>query len=162
MFLQLLTLRRHVPRLVVAGVSLSAVHIFSFCAGEIAEEAWPSGFSYLETLFQGGTTTFVLQGQLPLFRHDTFSLAAGIIVPAPVGEGRGVSVVMLNSFGFPATCPAATRDAPALLRHALLRHALRRHALRRHALRRHALRRHALWRRAKCFGDGALVSSQTH
>ena len=31
-------------------------------------------------------------------RHS--SLAAGVIIPAPVGEGRGVSVVMLNSFGF--------------------------------------------------------------
>ena len=71
MFLHLQTLRRHVLRLVAAGVSLSAVHIFSILAGEIAEEALPSGFSNLETHFQGGTTTFVLQLQLPLFLHDT-------------------------------------------------------------------------------------------
>ena len=38
MFLQLQTLRRHVSRPVAAGVSLSAVHIFSVFAAEIAEE----------------------------------------------------------------------------------------------------------------------------
>ena len=38
MFLHLQTLRRHVLRPVATGVSLSAVHIFSIFAGEIAEE----------------------------------------------------------------------------------------------------------------------------
>ena len=63
--------------LVAAGVSLSSVHIFSpmrcvrsFCWRD-CQETLPSGFSYLRTLFQGGSTTFVLQGQLPLVLHDT-------------------------------------------------------------------------------------------
>ena len=57
---------------VAAGVSLSALlRCVRFFAGEIVEEALPRGFSFLETLFQGGSTTFVLQGQLPLVLHDT-------------------------------------------------------------------------------------------
>ena len=46
-------MRRHGSRPVAASVSLSAVHMFSIFAGEIAEEALPSGLSYLETHFQG-------------------------------------------------------------------------------------------------------------
>ena len=86
------TLRRHVSRPVAAGVSLSAVHIFSrlrcarFFAGEIAEEALPGSFSHLETLFQG-SATFVLQGQLPLVLHGLgrrLSSAANSSLPSSV------------------------------------------------------------------------------
>ena len=89
MFLHLQTLRRHVSRPVAAGVSLSAVHIFSFLAGEIAEEALPSGFSFLEAHFQGGTTTFVLQGQLPLIPHDTLHWPRASSFQLPWGRGVG-------------------------------------------------------------------------
>ena len=40
---------RHVLRPVAAGVSLSAVHIFSILAGEIAEEAFPGATSTLSS-----------------------------------------------------------------------------------------------------------------
>ena len=102
-----------------------------------------------------------------LILHDTLHWPRTSSFQLP-WEGRGVSDVMLNSFGFISlgTSPFASHrssgllcasslhscsDTPcghALRRHALRRHALRRHALRRHALRRHALRRHALRRHA--------------
>ena len=87
MFLHLQTLRRHVLRPVATGVSRSTVHIFSIFAGEIAEEALPSGFSHLETNFQGGTATFVLQRQ-PLFvPHDTLHWPRASSFQLPWGRG---------------------------------------------------------------------------
>ena len=47
--------------------------VFDSFAGEMAEEALPSGFSYLETLFQGGSTTFVLQDNFHSFSMALFT-----------------------------------------------------------------------------------------
>ena len=68
MFLQLQTLRRHVSRLVAAGMFLSAgPHFLNLCWRDCRGGI----FSYLETLFQGGIATFVLQGRPPLVLRDT-------------------------------------------------------------------------------------------
>ena len=92
MFLQLQTVRRRVSRAVGAAVSLSAVHIFFRLRDEIAEEVLPSGFSNLETLFQCGSTTFVLQGQLSLILRDTLHLPRASSFPLP--WERGVESVL--------------------------------------------------------------------
>ena len=72
MFLQLQTLRRHVSRLVAAGVSLSAVHIFSrFRCVRLSLEKFLGRQRLSRSCFKMAVPPFVLQRQ-PLFvLHDT-------------------------------------------------------------------------------------------
>ena len=101
MFLQLQTMRRHVSRPVAAGVPCALkdaaaswlvcsrgaddgiLSLVSLCS-TFAREATP-----FSKLFQGGTTTHVLQWQPPFVLHDTLHWPRASSFQLPWGRGVG-------------------------------------------------------------------------
>ena len=47
-----------------------------------------------------GSQLFAALPRVPEAASHSLHVAADVIITAPVGEGRGISVVTLNSFGF--------------------------------------------------------------